>query len=203
MDLVREFIALLAQLDRALAYEARGYRFKSCTAQIKIFFLFIWLFAGLVMRYPLKEKIETRYMRSALSEAIKALKKNEVPVGAIIVSGDKIISRAHNQPISSNDPTAHAEIIALRKAAHQLKNYRLNGCEIYVTKEPCVMCAGALVHARIKKINFGCYDKKSGACGSVFNVAHNKKLNHRVEIAGGILEKDCRELIQNFFKSKR
>ena len=126
-----------------------------------------------------------------------------MPVGAVLVLKNKVIGRGHNKSITHNDPTAHAEIIALRAASTKISNYRLNGSKIYVTVEPCPMCAGALVWARVSEIIFGAHDKKAGACGSLFNIANNKKLNHRIKITGGVLEKDCRSLIQKFFRKKR
>lgn len=142
-------------------------------------------------------------MSMALKEAKKAYKKNEVPVGAVIVKDEKIITRAYNQTIKLNDPTAHAEILALRKAAKKIGNYRLNECKMYVTVEPCPMCAGALIWARIKELIFGVSDPKSGACGSVINLFTDKKFNHRVKVTFGILEEECRNLIQKFFQKKR
>ena len=142
-------------------------------------------------------------MRAALAEARRARKEGEVPVGAVIVKEKKIIARAHNQPIKKCDPSAHAEVLVLRRAARKLKNYRLNGCDLYVTIEPCAMCVGAAIQARVDKIIFGAKDQKAGACGSVLQVAGNKKLNHRVKIISGVLEVECRSLIQNFFKARR
>lgn len=142
-------------------------------------------------------------MQEALREAKKAARKNEVPVGAVVTYQGKIIGRGHNQPIDRNDPSAHAEVIALRQAAKKLKNYRLTEADIYVTIEPCAMCAGALVLARIKKVYFGAGDPKAGACGAVFNIARSKKLNHRVEVHKNILGKECQEIIQEFFRKKR
>ena len=148
-------------------------------------------------------KIHEKFMLEALKEAGKAYRKDEVPVGAVIVSGNKIIGRGHNQPIGLCSPTAHAEIIALNRASGKIHNYRLNGTTMYVTVEPCPMCAGALVNARVKEVIFGCYDGKSGACGSAMNIANNRRLNHRVKVAGGILEKPCMDLMQRFFGKKR
>ena len=142
-------------------------------------------------------------MQKALSAAEKAEKKSEVPIGAVIVKNGKIISEGYNRCIIDNDPTAHAEIVALRKASKKLNNYRLNGCSIYVTIEPCSMCAGALVNARIEKIFFGALDKKAGACKSVFKIVNSKKLNHKIEFHGGILEKECSFILKNFFENKR
>lgn len=143
------------------------------------------------------------FMLEALKEARKAYGENEVPVGAVLVYGGKIISRAHNQPIGRCSPVAHAEILALQKAAKKLGNYRLNGASLYVTVEPCPMCAGALVNARVKEVVFGCYDSRAGACGSVMDVARNKKLNHRLSVTGGVLEVPCRDLMRKFFIGKR
>jgi tRNA(adenine34) deaminase len=146
------------------------------------------------------------FMSQALKEAQKAYERGEVPVGAVITFDNEIISRGFNKCIMLSDPTAHAEIIALRKASKKLKNYRLNDCRIYVTIEPCPMCAGALVNARIKKIIFGSYDVKSGACKSVFEIINNKKLNHQIEFAGEkkeYLSAECAGIIKKFFKEKR
>jgi tRNA(adenine34) deaminase len=142
-------------------------------------------------------------MQKALVAAKKAEKKGEVPIGAVIVKEGKIIAEGYNRCIIDKDPTAHAEIAVLRKASKKLNNYRLNGCHIYVTIEPCCMCTGALVNARIEKIFFGAFDKKAGACKSVFKIANSKKLNHKIEFLGGILEKECAGIIQKFFKNKR
>ena len=142
-------------------------------------------------------------MKEALKEARKAALNNEVPVGAVVVNDGKIIGRGHNRPVSLADPTAHAEIIALRRAAKKLGNYRLPGIDMYVTIEPCSMCAGAMVQARIARLYFGAKDPKAGAAGSVLNLTSNKKLNHRIKVQGGILAEECREIIQGFFKAKR
>ena len=142
-------------------------------------------------------------MQAALKEARKAKRKNEVPIGAVAVLDGKIIARGHNCPIMTTDPTAHAEIVTLRRAAKKIGNYRLPEVILYVTIEPCAMCAGALVNARVRELHFGAKDPKAGACGSVLNVTGNKKLNHRIKVHAGILEKECRELIKEFFKEKR
>ncbi len=143
-------------------------------------------------------------MREALKEAEKAAHKGEVPIGAVVVGpSGEIIGRGYNQPIGLCDPTAHAEIIALREAAKCLGNYRLLGCEIYVTLEPCPMCAGALVYARLKRLVFGAQDLKAGACGSVYNIVQDKRLNHQLEVAGGLLAEECRALLQAFFRLRR
>ena len=148
-------------------------------------------------------KNDVFFMQQALKCAQKAYCKDEVPVGAVIVENNKIIARGYNKSITLNDTTAHAEIIALRKACKKLNNYRLNDCSIYVTIEPCSMCAGALVHARIKNIYFGAKDVKTGACGSVFNIVNSNKLNHNINVIGGLLEQDCAKIIKEFFKNKR
>jgi tRNA(adenine34) deaminase len=151
-------------------------------------------------------KNDAYFMSQALKEARKAKKIGEVPIGAVITCNDKIIARGFNRCIILSDPTAHAEIVALRKAAKKLKNYRLNDCSIYVTIEPCAMCVGALVNARIKKIIFGAYDVKSGACKSVFKIVKSKKLNRKIEFDGGkekYLNEECADIIKNFFKKRR
>lgn len=142
------------------------------------------------------------FMEKALEEAKKSLKKKEVPVGAVLVSGDKILTRAHNEPISKNDPTAHAEIIAIREACKKKKNYRLPDCEIYVTLEPCAMCLSALVHARVKRLVFGAYDPKAGAIESMMRFPF-EKTNHRIEIKGGVLAGECGKILKDFFLKKR
>lgn len=143
------------------------------------------------------------YMREALEEARKAFERGEVPVGAVIAFKNRIIARAHNQILTLKDPTAHAEMIAITQAADYLKNERLINCSLYVTIEPCAMCAGASVLARIKRIVYGADDPKTGACGSILNIANNKKLNHRIEIKSGILSEECALLLREFFKRKR
>jgi len=148
-------------------------------------------------------KTDEYYLKEAIKEAKKAAKIDEVPVGAVVVCDNRIIGRGYNQNIKLNDPTAHAEVAAIKKAAKHLGNYRLNNCKIYVTIEPCAMCAGAIVWARISEVIFGAYDEKAGACGSIFNVVENKKLNHRAKVVSGILEKECRALLQDFFRKKR
>lgn len=128
----------------------------------------------------------------------------EVPVGAVLVSeSGKILAAAHNRVITICDPTAHAEILTLRKAAKKVMNYRLTNTTLYVTIEPCVMCMGAIIHARVKRVVFGAADPKWGACGSLYDFSQDPKFNHRVEIIGGIYEKSCREIIQRFFREKR
>ena len=142
-------------------------------------------------------------MQEALREAIKAFEADEVPVGAVIVYESKIIARAHNQIKTLKDPTAHAEMIAITQAASYLKSERILNTTMYVTLEPCAMCAGALVLARIKKLVFGTKDEKAGACGSVVDLTNNKKLNHKLIVKSGIYEDESRKLLQEFFKLKR
>jgi tRNA(adenine34) deaminase len=149
-----------------------------------------------------KKHIE--FMKLAIKEAKKAGQKDEVPVGAVLVaeSGD-ILSLSHNQAITLDDPTAHAEILALREAGQKVLNYRLLGTTLYVTIEPCIMCMGAIVHARVARVVFGAQDFKWGAAGSLYNFAEDVRLNHRPEITQGVCHDECRALIQNFFRSKR
>ena len=144
------------------------------------------------------------YIHEALAEAEKAARQEEVPVGALVVapSGD-IIARAHNQPISLNDPTAHAEILALRQAAEKISNYRLPDHVLYVTLEPCAMCVGAMVQARLAKVVYGASDPKAGAIESVYQIGIDGQLNHRLQAQGGILAEESRALLQAFFSSKR
>ena len=146
---------------------------------------------------------DVEWMQHAFELAKKAKEHDEVPVGAVIVYEDRIIGEGWNQPISSHDPTAHAEIIALRDACNNVGNYRLPDATMYVTLEPCAMCAGAIVHARLTKLVFAAADPKTGACGSIFNLLQTEELNHKVEIGKGIMEDECRALIQTFFKEKR
>lgn len=143
------------------------------------------------------------WMRQALDAALVAEINNEVPVGAILVKDDQLISSANNSPISLNDPCAHAEVLAIRSAALSLDNYRLPGTTLYVTLEPCMMCAGAMLHARIERLVFGAYDEKTGVAGSCFDWINDDKQLHKIEVQGGVLEEDCRLLLQNFFKQKR
>jgi len=142
-------------------------------------------------------------MREALVQAKKALKKGEVPIGAVVVLGDEIVGRGYNQSITTKDPTAHAEIIALKEASNRLENYRLNEAIIYTTLEPCLMCAGALVHARIKKIIFAAQDTKSGVVVNNGGLIQSEFLNHKVSFEGGILEKQASKLLKDFFLEKR
>jgi len=143
------------------------------------------------------------FMRQALCQAIAAAKADEVPVGAIIVHERKIIAKAHNQIETLKDPTAHAEMIAITQATNYLQCKWLQECTLYVTIEPCSMCAGALVLSRISKVCFGAQDPKTGACGSVVNIANHQSLNHRIEVNGGILADECSALVSAFFQEKR
>jgi tRNA(adenine34) deaminase len=143
------------------------------------------------------------FIQEALKEAYKAFEYDEVPIGAVVVYKNRIIARAHNQVLKLKDPTAHAEMIAITQAADYLRYERLINCSLYVTIEPCAMCTGAAVLARLKKIIYGADDQKSGACGSVLNIANNKHLNHQIEIVRGILKEVCLLLLQEFFKKKR
>ena len=142
-------------------------------------------------------------MQEALKLANMAADKNEVPVGAVVTFKNKIIARAYNQVEMLKDPTAHAEMLAITQATNYLSSKWLQDCTLYVTIEPCSMCAGALVLARIKRLCFGTSDPKAGACGSIVNITHHKKLNHRIEIKRGILKEDCAKLLSDFFKKKR
>ena len=144
------------------------------------------------------------YMGEALAQARLSLGAGEVPVGAVLVmDGGKMVAHAHNFPISLNDPTAHAEILVLRQAAEILGNYRLPGTTLYVTIEPCLMCTGALIYARVQRLVFGAPDPKAGACVSLYRIPEDSRLNHRLEVTGGVREAECRELMQQFFQAKR
>ena len=144
-----------------------------------------------------------RFMYAALQEAERAYDDDEVPVGAVVVHKNKIVGRGHNQIEKLNDATAHAEMIALTSASNHIKNWRLSGCSIYVTLEPCIMCAGALLSSRIDNLYFGASDSKFGACGSVHNLAENSKTNHSIKVFSGILAKESEELLKSFFAEKR
>ena len=143
------------------------------------------------------------FMRLALAEAEKALLAGEVPVGAVVVRGDEVIASAHNGPVGLKDPSAHAEILALRRAAEAVGNYRLAETTLYVTIEPCLMCAGALIHARVSRLVFGAQDPKGGAVVSLYGVLGDGRLNHRVEVTGGVLGEACGEILSRFFREKR
>ena len=143
------------------------------------------------------------WMDEALVEAARAEAEGEVPVGAVVVLYEAIIGRGYNRPIALSDPTAHAEILALRAAAHTLGNYRLPGATVYVTVEPCLMCIGALLHARVQRLVFGCHDPKAGAVGSLYDVSNDPRLNHQLEVTAGVRADESRELLQRFFRNKR
>jgi tRNA(adenine34) deaminase len=143
------------------------------------------------------------WMREAISEARKAEEEEEVPVGAILLLNDKIIGRGHNSPIHRHDPTAHAEILALRQGAHNCQNYRLPGSVLIVTIEPCIMCVGTMIHARVEEVIYGAADPKTGAAKSRFQLADSSLLNHRLRITPGVLENDCGLLLKSFFASRR
>src|SRR5688500_3632647 len=146
---------------------------------------------------------EEAHMRAALELAEQAAAAGEVPVGAVVVKDGEIVGRGYNHPISGHDPTAHAEVAALRAAAQRLGNYRLAGCELYVTLEPCVMCAGAIMHARIARVVFGAADPKTGACGSVVDLFAEARLNHHASVMGGVLAPEAGALLQAFFAARR
>jgi len=143
------------------------------------------------------------WMEEALREAHRALVMGEVPVGAVVVHDGSIIGRGSNRPLSDNDPTAHAEVLALREAGKAIGNYRLLDCDLYVTVEPCAMCAGAITHARIRRLIYGAEDAKAGAVHSMFQVLNHPKLNHKVEVDAGVLAARCMELLQTFFRERR
>ena len=147
--------------------------------------------------------MQEQFMKEALKEAKKAYNKLEIPVGAVIVKDGKIIARAHNIKEEKKDTTKHAEIIAIQKASKKLESWRLNDCELYVTLEPCPMCAGAIIQSRIKKVYIGTLDEKTGACGSVLNLFKDYKFNHNVEVEYGILKNECEEILKKFFKELR
>jgi len=149
------------------------------------------------------EILDLKYMRAALREARSGCREDEVPVGAVVVWEGRAIARAHNRPIHLHDPTAHAEVLALRRAARKLGNYRLAGCTLYVTIEPCVMCVGAIVQARLGRLVMGAEDPKAGACGSALSVLNDTKLNHRVEVQRGILAGECAGILREFFRQRR
>jgi len=144
------------------------------------------------------------YMGEALAAAREGLAADEVPVGAVLVGeGGEVLARAFNNPIARHDPTAHAEILALRAGAQRLGNYRLPGTSLYVTIEPCIMCVGAIIQARVRRLVFGAPDPKAGACVSLYRLPEDSRLNHRLEVVGGVREAECRELLQEFFQARR
>ena len=149
------------------------------------------------------ESEDEYFMAMALEEAIKAGEEGEIPIGAILVAGGQMIARSHNRPIAFSDPTAHAEILVLREGAVKLGNYRLGGSTLYVTLEPCAMCSGALLQARVKRLVFGAEDPKGGAVRSLYFLLEDARQNHRVEVTGGILQEDCRKILRQFFQERR
>ena len=147
--------------------------------------------------------MQEKFMKEALKEAKKAYEKEEVPVGCVIVKDGKIIARAHNLKETKHDTTKHAEILAIQKASKKLKSWRLIDCDMYVTLEPCSMCAGAIINSRIRKVYYGASDEKTGAIGSVFNLLEDYKFNHKVEYQSGIMQEECEEILKEFFKYLR
>ncbi len=148
-------------------------------------------------------RADASFMEAALAQAALAGAQGEVPVGAVVVCDGTIVGRGHNAPIRLHDPAAHAEIIALREAGRALKSYRMTGATIYVTLEPCVMCVGAMVHARVAACKFGARDEKAGALGSVYDIGRDGRLNHRVEVYGGLMEPQCATILREFFARRR
>ena len=146
---------------------------------------------------------DEKWMQLAIQEAIKAEKEGEVPVGSVLVKDGVLIAKAHNQPISKNDATAHAEIQLIRFAGKELQNYRLNESTLFVTLEPCAMCFGAMIHARIERLVFGASDFKSGVCGSTIDLSLESIFNHQISISGGVLELECKDILQSFFQLRR
>lgn len=155
-------------------------------------------------RWKILSKNHIHFMQTALAEAKKAARINEVPIGAVLVgSSGEVLARAHNQTIAHSDPSAHAEILTMRRAGKVLQNYRLLNTTLYVTVEPCAMCMGAIIHARVAQLVFGAPDPKGGACGSLYDFAADARFNHRPKVIKGVCEAECRCLIQRFFQSKR
>ena len=150
-----------------------------------------------------KVENQEQYMKEPIKEAIKAYQKEEVPVGAVIVKNGEIIARAHNLKETKNDTICHAEILAIQKASKKIKAWRLENCELYVTLEPCTMCAGAIINSRIKRVIIGASDPKTGACGSVLNLFEDYKFNHKPECEIGIMQEECEKLLKDFFKNLR
>ncbi|MBS1815566.1 MAG: tRNA adenosine(34) deaminase TadA [Acidobacteria bacterium] len=149
-------------------------------------------------------ELDLQYMQEAIAEAERASADGEVPVGAVVVSSSgEVIGRGQNRVIRDSDPTAHCEIVAMREAGRALENYRLTGCSLYVTLEPCAMCAGAILHARMARLVYAAADPKAGACGSVLSVMNHPQLNHRCEVVAGVLAEPCGAMLQSFFRSRR
>jgi tRNA(adenine34) deaminase len=151
----------------------------------------------------MQAELDRQFMQEALDQAKLAAMAGEVPVGAVLVRDGKIISTGFNQPITNSDPSAHAEMMALRAAAQVELNYRLPGTTLYVTLEPCIMCAGAMLHARVERVVFGATDPKTGAAGSVLNVFSEKQINHQTQVEGGIMDDECGQVLRDFFKGRR
>ncbi len=151
----------------------------------------------------MQAELDRQFMQQALSQAQLAAAAGEVPVGAVLVRDGQIISTGFNQPITNSDPSAHAEMMALRAAAQSESNYRLPGTTLYVTLEPCTMCAGAMLHARVERVVFGATDSKTGAAGSVLNVFSEKQINHQTQVEGGIMGEECGQVLRDFFKERR
>ncbi len=168
------------------------------------FFIVLSYDAVKMLATPGLHVTHNNFMRQAILEAQKAAREDEVPVGAILVARNgAVLARGHNQTIALSDPTAHAEILTIRSAGQALGNFRLLNTTLYVTIEPCIMCMGALLHARVSRIIYGAKDPKWGAAGSCYNLSADPRLNHVIDVEGGVLEKECRELIQTFFQTKR
>jgi len=146
---------------------------------------------------------DEKFIDLALEEAYRAFSKGEVPVGAVITLGNEILVKSHNSPVSAGDPSAHAEILAIRRAAEKVGNYRLIGTTLYVTLEPCIMCAGAIMQARIRRVVYGAEDQKGGGVVSLYNILNDKRLNHSVEVTGGVKKDACAEILSRFFREKR
>ena len=146
---------------------------------------------------------DEKFIDLAIEEALLAFSKGEVPVGAVITLGDDILAKSHNSPVSMGDPSAHAEILAIRNASTKLGNYRLVGTTMYVTLEPCIMCAGAIIQSRIQRVVFGADDPKGGGVSSLYRILHDKRLNHYVEVSGGVKKDACAEILSRFFREKR
>jgi tRNA(adenine34) deaminase len=148
-------------------------------------------------------ELDRQFMHQAIEQAQLAALAGEVPVGAVLVRDGQVISKAFNQPITNHDPSAHAEMLALRQAALSAVNYRLPGATLYVTLEPCIMCAGAMIHARLDRVVYGAADPKTGAAGSVLDVFSSKQINHQTSVEGGVMSEECGQLLRNFFKERR
>lgn len=157
--------------------------------------------AGLTL--PSQDEVDIQMMREAMLQAKRAEGEGEIPVGAVLIHNGRIIGTGRNQSISLLDPSAHAEMLAIREGAKSLGNYRLQDCTLYVTLEPCSMCAGLLVHARIARLVFGAFDEKTGACGSISNIVQDSRLNHQIEVRAGVLDVECARMLSDFFRLRR